>query len=707
MTAEDPAAAPAQDAEPGDAVESEEKKDEKGGDDTLHGTSDYSPEVTKLLKGWKEPFFGPGRNKVLEASGLLEQDAGGRKEVTWRQMHEEYGYQKPAHGCRLIGDITQRDNQYWEHQKHVKIRDRDGTEHACFFYLDDPERFKYEELQPGCFMQINSPRLHRFMDGQDGMRLDEEKMIGGFWKSPLTDVKRLDYGEQMKSNGNRKFKEEKYEDAVDYYEAGLKIVTGSSFVDDTSGEQKQEALNLEVQMELNIAQSAIMLKNYDAAIIHGRKALALRPTSSKAYLRMGQAALARGDNTRAVQWLEKALELAPGDPSVAEKLVRQELSRARGEDKAQKKALKGMYSGFLGGKGGEFGAQKGTIALSGGLTELKNLYNFRDVGGRKVSDGRKIRSKVLYRSSAPAAAGGDDVEVLRAEYGIKTVVDLRTDAQRRAAPKRRSAAYHRVFQPVQVTFGSDGKPQQRVVPLAKGVSDAPTPSLDAALKGRVELQVDVIGTLFWEMLSFWLKVWCVILLLLFQRERATRVTMQNSLGQLGQVGLLQKVLDERGDEIRYVLESIADTNNHPVVVSCSEGKDLTALICILVLGCLGASDQEIEEDYLASDRGIGDQRRKALYRKLDAQGLDPGMALVTRRTLRDVLEFIREREWGDEGGGFDAYFDFIGFSKEARERLRAALLPPLREREDATAVRKMTDQEALRRRRVQDNFRPY
>jgi len=275
------------------------------------------------------------------------------------------------------------------------------------------------------------------------------------------------------------------------------------------------------------------------------------------------------------------------------------------------------------------------------------------------------------------------------------------EAHRRSAPKKRAAHFATIFKAVSCSFDKNGKASHSVA--VKGAT------LDEVMKGRVDVRLDIIGTMFWDMLSFWLKLWAVILVLLFQKDTATKLTMSNSLGQLdGQAGLFAKVLDERGEEICHTLELISDPTNMPIVISCSEGKDMTALISILILGCLGAPDVEIEDDYLASDQGIGDERRKLLYKKMDQQGLDPALALVTRRTLKDTLAHIREREWNEAGeGGFEAYFDFIGFGVESRRRMRETLLPPLRDREDAKVIREQTDQEALRRRRRHDNFRPY
>jgi protein-tyrosine phosphatase len=53
-------------------------------------------------------------------------------------------------------------------------------------------------------------------------------------------------------------------------------------------------------------------------------------------------------------------------------------------------------------------------------------YNFRDLGGLPTEDGRVTRSGVLYRSATLHDLGPETAEILREEWGIGCVVDLRT-----------------------------------------------------------------------------------------------------------------------------------------------------------------------------------------------------------------------------------------------------------------------------------------
>ena len=57
------------------------------------------------------------------------------------------------------------------------------------------------------------------------------------------------------------------------------------------------------------------------------------------------------------------------------------------------------------------------------------LSNFRDVGGHVTSDGRQLRTGLVYRSDALCFATERDRALLRDTLRIRTIVDLRTSME--------------------------------------------------------------------------------------------------------------------------------------------------------------------------------------------------------------------------------------------------------------------------------------
>ncbi len=57
------------------------------------------------------------------------------------------------------------------------------------------------------------------------------------------------------------------------------------------------------------------------------------------------------------------------------------------------------------------------------------LSNFRDLGGHVTTDGRKLRTGLVYRSDTLCFVTDHDRAVLRDTLGIRTIVDLRTSME--------------------------------------------------------------------------------------------------------------------------------------------------------------------------------------------------------------------------------------------------------------------------------------
>jgi protein-tyrosine phosphatase len=82
------------------------------------------------------------------------------------------------------------------------------------------------------------------------------------------------------------------------------------------------------------------------------------------------------------------------------------------------------------------------------LIVLDGCLNFRDLGGYPTCDGGTVRWRRLFRSDALHALSAADVDRLRDEIGLGTVVDLRSTAELRAEGDgplvREAVAHHHV-----------------------------------------------------------------------------------------------------------------------------------------------------------------------------------------------------------------------------------------------------------------------
>ena len=77
---------------------------------------------------------------------------------------------------------------------------------------------------------------------------------------------------------------------------------------------------------------------------------------------------------------------------------------------------------------------EGLEKVSDGHIELEGLPNTRDIGGIPAADGRYVKHARLLRSGALTGATERDLEVLLDDFGVRTVIDLRTEEERREKP---------------------------------------------------------------------------------------------------------------------------------------------------------------------------------------------------------------------------------------------------------------------------------
>lgn len=68
-------------------------------------------------------------------------------------------------------------------------------------------------------------------------------------------------------------------------------------------------------------------------------------------------------------------------------------------------------------------------------TLLAGAPNFRDMGGYRARDGRRLRYNLVFRSEGLAELTGDDLEVVR-KLGIHLICDLRSEHEREQVPTR-------------------------------------------------------------------------------------------------------------------------------------------------------------------------------------------------------------------------------------------------------------------------------
>lgn len=247
---------------------------------------------------------------------------------------------------------------------------------------------------------------------------------------------------------------------------------------------------------------------------------------------------------------------------------------------------------------------------------LIGARNFRDFGGYRTEDGRRVRWGRLYRSGhLGAMTAADQAQV--AALGIGLICDFRRDSERDTDPNR---------------LGLEHRPQIENLPIAPGNTanvftqvgtDGGAATVDAVAQYMIDINRDL--------------------------------------------ALLQR------PAYRRMFEALLE-RDAPLLVHCAVGKDRTGFAAALILGALGVSEATILEDYLLTSRYLPAQEEvtRLLEKYPSPLNATLFLPLLEARAvyLQAALDAVRSR-YGD----LQVYLhEYLGIEPAAIEQLRGRLL---------------------------------
>jgi protein-tyrosine phosphatase len=248
------------------------------------------------------------------------------------------------------------------------------------------------------------------------------------------------------------------------------------------------------------------------------------------------------------------------------------------------------------------------------LDELIRTINLRDLGGVRTTDGNAVRRGQVYRSAALTDLAGAPLDNVRA-LGIRTIVDLRRNAERQACPT----------------------PWE-----AMGCAEYWSRDYDYSDADH--------------------------------RERMRRPDFTAADARASMLALYAELPYEQAESYSRLFRAIADGEG-PVLFHCAVGKDRTGVAAALILTAAGVSREHVIADYVATEafdlqgsphaRGWPDRpaERKAAFAPL------LGVDLAYLDAMFDVLE--------RQSGTIEVYLrDTLGLSDAERAALHAQLVAP-------------------------------
>mgnify|MGYP002709235451 CR=1 FL=1 len=204
--------------------------------------------------------------------------------------------------------------------------------------------------------------------------------------------------------------------------------------------------------------------------------------------------------------------------------------------------------------------------------------NFRDMGGYKTRDGKIVKWGKIFRSGTLEELHAADISYLGSS-GIKTVIDLRSETEKNAAPDRLPSSV--IQKPVDIETGD------------LGINDL----IQMVLGGDENVVTDYF------------------------------------------IDLNKKLVLDYQDEYKELFKMIQEKENLPLVFHCTAGKDRAGFAAALLLSALGVERDVVLEDYLLTNicSGVTMDYIRSLYGNY---GLDDRILQCIFNAKSAKLEYI-------------------------------------------------------------------
>lgn len=179
------------------------------------------------------------------------------------------------------------------------------------------------------------------------------------------------------------------------------------------------------------------------------------------------------------------------------------------------------------------------------LIPFKGVHHFRDIGGYKSEDGRRVKWNTFFRADRLSSLTEEDITYFKS-LGVKTILDLRSPAE---------------------------------------VNGSPDPKIDGVryinISGMPDLDKETKGD--FDMLS------------IFKQKEMNKFDSDKFLLN----GYRNMVFNNKA--YKELIDCMENEDRLPIVFHCSAGKDRTGFGAVLILLVLGVTEDKVLEDYLLTN----------------------------------------------------------------------------------------------------------
>ena len=216
---------------------------------------------------------------------------------------------------------------------------------------------------------------------------------------------------------------------------------------------------------------------------------------------------------------------------------------------------------------------------------------------------------------------------------------------------------------------SQSQPPPTAEPLAPSNAQAATLVKIPGLKYKeVNLNGSSFSMALMRQLSFFNTIKLGCLMGMGYRTQAISVLATNVMAPRGLIGLGYDSLAHSKGEIKEVFTTLADEEAYPILVHCTQGKDRTGLVVLLLCMLCGVDTAAMGADYMATQAGLKGERAEKLE-EVRSIGLPDSFADCDPEWVEKVMEHITTQY-----GGIQAYLRGCGVTDAMMERITRKML---------------------------------
>jgi len=168
------------------------------------------------------------------------------------------------------------------------------------------------------------------------------------------------------------------------------------------------------------------------------------------------------------------------------------------------------------------------------------------------------------------------------------------------------------------------------------------------------------------------------------RTEAVRIVAQEVMAPRGLIGLGQDTLDYSTSEMREIFHLLAGQHTpasyrsdkksegegeaFPLLLHCTQGKDRTGLVILLLLLLTHVPENAISDDYMRSEPELVVEAEERL-KEIRAMGIPEGYIKCPAGFTRAIRGYLEERY-----GGVEGYLEIVGVGRETQNSIKERLL---------------------------------